>query len=398
MNKPWITIIGINYDDTSTLNKFAIKALNESELIFGAKRHLKTVKEFKAKYSILIIPLEKTIQELKKNKGKKIVLLVSGNAFWYGLGSLISKHFKRKDWQCIQAPSTFSLASSEMGWSMENILFFGLHAKNYETLRPFMAPKVKFIILLRHGESVKKLTKFFTANGFGDSEFTILESLGYKNFKKRRTTAKSNNIRNISHPVCVAVETMGKGLIIPKNTGKPDKIFLNDGQLTKQYVRSITLSSLSPTPFEHLWDLGAGSGSIAVEWLLSEKTATVTAVEKNKKRIKFINQNCKKFGIDRICILNNDFEKVFKKLRKPDAIFIGGGLNEKLFKKIWNFIPVNTRIVVNSVTIETESCITNLYKQFGGSLLKIELSDLKSIGKSHVWSNNYPIVQWKVIK
>lgn len=398
MNKPWITIIGINHDDTSTLNKFAIKALNESEIIFGAKRHLKTVKEFKNKCYTLLIPLERTIQELKKNKGRKIVLLVSGNAFWFGLGSLVSQNFKSKDWQCIQAPSSFSLASSEMGWTMENTLFFGLHAKNNEILRPFMAPKVKFIILLKEGKSVQKLTDFFTVNGFGDSEFTILESLGYKNFRKRHTIARSNNIQNINHPVCVAIETKGKGLRIPKNTGKPDNIFLNDGQLTKQYIRSITLSSLSPTPFEHLWDLGSGSGSIAVEWLLSESTTTATAIEKNKERVNFIYKNCQKFGIDRICIFNDDIEKVLKKLKKPDAIFIGGGLNEKLFKKIWNFIPNNTRIVVNSVTIETESCITNLFNHFGGSLLKIELSNLKSIGKSHAWSNNYPIVQWKVTK
>ena len=324
--------------------------------------------------------------------------MVSGNAFWFGLGSLIANKFKREEWQCFQAPSTFSLASAEMGWSIENVLCVGLHAKANETIRPCMAPEVKFIILLRDGKSVKNLTKFFTEQGFGDSEFTIFELLGYEQFKKRITLAKSNNIKKIAHPVCVAIKTKGNGLVLPKSSGKPDHFFLNDGQITKQYMRSITLSALSPTPYEHLWDLGSGSGSIAIEWLLSDKTTTATAVEKNKNRVKIIKKNCEKFGIDRLTILDVDFITILKKLRKPNAVFIGGGLNENIFKEIWNLVSANTRIIVNSVTIETESCITQLRNHYGGSLYKVELSNFKAIGKKHVWSSNYPIVQWKVVK
>ena len=398
MYKPWITIIGINQDDISTLNKLALKALFEAEIIFGAKRHLNLFNNFKKKCKILPVPIKKTFQKLKNNQGKKIVILVSGNAFWFGLGSLISRQFNRDEWQCFQAPSSFSLASAEMGWRMEDVMFFGLHAKKLEVIRASIAPNIKFIILLRDGNSVKKLTNFFTENGFGDSKFTIFESLGYKNFKKKNTVAKNNNFINLKHPLCVAIETRGNGLVIPSNSGIPDLFFANDGQITKQYIRSITLSALSPMPYKHLWDLGSGSGSIAVEWLLSEKTTTVSAVEKNKKRVDFITANCDKFGLDRMSIFTGDIDKVFKKLKKPDVIFIGGGLNEKLFKKIWNFIPKNTRIVVNGVTIETESCITNLFNNFGGSLKKIELSDIKPVGRTNVWSNKYPIVQWKIIK
>ena len=398
MNKPWISIIGINQDDVSVCSKLATKALSESDIIIGAERHIKQFKYYKERSQNLPIPLEKTIQILKRNRGKKIVLLVSGNAFWFGLGNLISNHFNREDWQCFQSPSTFSLASAEMGWNMENVLFFGLHAKKNQLIRPFVAPGVRLIILLKDGSSVKELTEYFSNIGFGESKFTIFESLGYKSFRKRSIIAKKNSIKKINHPVCVAIETKGNGLVIPKNSGKPDKFFENDGQLTKQYVRSITISSLAPKPFEHLWDLGAGSGSIALEWLLSDKTTVASAVEKNKKRTKFIGRNCEKFGIDRINIINDDIKNIFKKLKKPNAIFIGGGLDKSLFEKIWNFIPKKTRIVVNSVTIETESCMTNLFNIYGGSLMRIELSDIKMIGNKHSWSRNYPIVQWKIEK
>tara|TARA_B100001093_G_C26804561_1_gene1004896 strand:+ start:601 stop:1797 length:1197 start_codon:yes stop_codon:yes gene_type:complete len=398
MSKPWITIIGINQDDINTLNKSALKALSESEIIFGAERNLQKFLNFKNKCFLWPNPFKNISKVLKKNRGRKIVLLVSGNAFWFGLGTLIASEFKKEEWQCFQAPSSFSLASAEMGWSMENVLFFGLHAKNNETLRPFMAPKIKFIILLKEGKSVESLTNFFTNEGFGDSKFTIFESLGHKLFKKRNTIAKTNNIKNINHPVCVAIETLGDGIVVPKNSGKPDYFFINDGQITKQYIRSITLSALSPMPFEHLWDLGSGSGSISIEWLLSDKTTSATAVEINKKRVGFIKKNCKALGVDRVIILNDDMNQIIRKLKKPDAVFIGGGLNERLFKKIWNLIPVNTRVVVNSVTIETESCINQLCKIYGGKLLKIELSNVRAVGKSHAWSNNFPIVQWKIIK
>ena len=398
MNKPWITIIGINQDDISTLNKLALKALSESDIIIGAERHKKKFKNYKKEFRNWPNPFQKLIPDLKKKRGKKIVLLVSGNAFWFGLGTSIALEFKRDEWQCFQAPSSFSLASAEMGWNMENILFFGLHAKKNNMIRSYLAPKVKLIVLLKEGRSVKALTNFFTNIGFGDSKFTIFESLGFKNYRKREVLAKKNTIKNINHPVCVAIETEGDGLVVPKNSGKPDYFFKNDGQITKQYIRSITLSSLSPKPYEHLWDFGSGSGSIAIEWLLSDKTTTATAVEIDKERVKFISENCETFGINRLNIINNDINKVIRKLNKPNAIFIGGGFNEKLFKKVWNLIPNNTRIVVNSVTIETESCITKLSNIYGGKLLKIELSTVREVGKSHAWSNNYPIVQWKVIK
>ena len=398
MNKPWISIIGVNQDDISTLSKLATKALTESDIILGAERHIKFFKYYKERCHKLPMPLEKTIQILKRNKGKKFVLLVSGNAFWFGLGNLISHHFNRNDWQCFQAPSSFSLACAEMGWNMEHVLYFGLHAKKNESIRPFIAPGVKFIILVKDGSSVKKLTEYFISIGFGESKFTVFESLGYKNFRKRNIIAKKNIIEKFNHPVCLAIETLGRGLVVPKNSGKPDNFFENDGQLTKQYIRSITLSSLSPKPFENLWDLGAGSGSVAIEWLLSDKTVKAIAVEKNEKRSKFIERNCEKFGIDRIDIHNDEVKNVFRKLEKPNAIFIGGGLDENLFKKIWNYIPKNTRIVVNSVTIETEACMIKLFNIYGGSLKKIELSDIKLIGKKHSWSRNYPIVQWKIIK
>ena len=398
MNKPWITIIGINQDDISTLNKLALKALSESEIIIGADRHIKKFELYKKKIHKWPNPFEKLISDLKKNKGKKTVLLVSGNAFWFGLGTRIAIEFSREEWQCFQAPSSFSLACAEMGWNMENILFFGLHAKKYEVLRTYLAPKVKFIILLKNGESVKSLGNFFTKLGFGESDFTIFESLGHEEYKKTETIAKESNIKNIRHPACVAIDTKGYGEVIPKSSGKPDYFFQNDGQITKQYIRSITISALSPKPYEHLWDLGAGAGSVSIEWLLSDKTTVATAVEMDKKRVRLIKKNCTLMGISRLNILNNDINKVILKLKKPDVVFIGGGFNEKIFKKIWNFVPKNTRIIVNSVTIETESCITKLSNIYGGQLLKIELSNTKKIGKNNVWSNNYPIVQWKVIK
>ena len=343
-------------------------------------------------------PFNKTIPFIKRKRGKKIILLVSGNAFWYGFGKTVALEFPKNEWKCFQSPSTFSLASAEMGWGVEEVICIGLHTNKEESIKPFLAPKVRFLVLLKDGNSVRKLTDYFTINGFGESEFTILESLGYKNFNKRQVIANKNYLVNIRHPVCVAIETKGNGNVVPKNSGKPDFLFINDGQITKQFMRSITLSALSPSPHEHLWDLGAGSGSISIEWLLCDLTTTASAVEIDKKRIKNIKENCKTFGLKRLEIYQSDINKTLLKLKQPNAVFIGGGFNEKLFRKIWTMVSKNVRIVINSVTVDTQSTVTKLYLKFGGELNKFEFSQTKKVGSSSVWLNKYPVVQWKVVK
>jgi precorrin-6Y C5,15-methyltransferase (decarboxylating) len=398
IKKPWLTIIGINTDDINSLSEKAKQSLKKAELIIGAERHLQNFKLLKVDTCVWDMPFKKGLEKLFKHKGKKVVVLFSGNVFWYGAGSIIAENLDRNEWICYQSPSTFSLAAAKVGWAIQDTLCFGLHASPLETLRPYLAPKIKIIVLLKDGESVTSLGKWLTQEGFGKSDLFVMESLGFKNEKIRHTKANVLHFDNIKHPVCLAIIISGNGTVIPYSSGKPDFLFLNDGQITKQPIRALTISAMAPKPFEHLWDIGSGSGSISIEWLLASNTNTASAIEILSKRAEQIKSSAKKFGLDKLSVYNNDINEIIDTLQKPDVIFVGGGLTEQLLLRIWKLISSETRIIINSVTLETTSLLIEAHKKYGGSLHKFELSNITNLGKKRAWSKSYPIVQWVVKK
>ena len=392
--KPWLTIIGVNGDANDTLPQKAIQSIKYAELVMGAERHIKNITTISNKTFLWPSPFEKGITELLKFRGKKVVVLVSGNPFWFGAGNKIIEKLDNSEWICFQSPSTFSIVASRMGWAIQDTLCFGLHAVPFESICRYLAPNVKMILLLKDGENVLKLAEWLTLKNFGRSDFVVMESLGFKNEKIRRTIASEIDFIDINHPVSVAISILGNGETIPLSSGKPDNLFKNDGQITKQPIRALTMSALAPKPFEHLWDIGSGSGSIAIEWLLSHNTNTASAVEFKSIRVEQIKLNATKLGLNNLIVYEDKIENILEKLSKPDVVFIGGGLTVNLLKDVWNIIPKNTRLVVNSVTLETGSILINAHKKYGGELYKFEVSKVGNLGKNRAWSKSYPIIQW----
>jgi precorrin-6Y C5,15-methyltransferase (decarboxylating) len=182
------------------------------------------------------------------------------------------------------------------------------------------------------------------------------------------------------------------------SSGLPDNWFIHDGQITKQAIRAFTLSSLAPRAGEHLWDLGAGSGSIGIEWLLSGPLMKATAVEKQPKRADTIRQNAITLGVDQLVVVESDNIDALHHLERPDCIFIGGGLNQPLLDLLWTHISDGTRIVANGVTIETDRLLTSIQARFGGNIQRLEISHLEGLGRMHGWKASFPITQWIVTK
>ena len=398
IKKPWLTIIGVNADDINSLSEKAIQSIKDAEFVMGAKRHLENFEIFKVKTCVWPVPFKKGLEKLFKYRGKKVVVLFSGNVFWYGAGSIIAENLDRNEWVCYQSSSTFSLAAAKVGWAIQDTLCFGLHASPIETLRPYLAPQVKILVLLKDGNCVIDLAKWLSQEQFGQSDLFIMESLGFKKEKIRHTTADFLDFDDLKHPVCVAIIVSGDGEVIPYSSGKPDNLFQNDGQITKQPIRALTISAMAPKPFEHLWDIGSGSGSISIEWLLASNTNTASAIEILSNRAEQIKLTAKKFGLSNLTVYHNDINEIIDILQKPDVIFIGGGLTENLLLKVWKLINPDTRIIVNSVTLETTSILIEAHKKYGGSLHKFELSNITNLGKKRAWSASYPIVQWVVKK
>lgn len=392
MDKPWVTIIGLNEDGVTGLSDASRAALAQAEIIFGGPRHLALVQ---AGDKGRAWPIPFSIAPVLACKGKSVVVLASGDPFWHGAGGSLTAHLPRDDWQAFPVPSTFQLAAARLGWRMEEITCHGLHAAPFARLRPVLTKGQRAICLLRDGEAPKAFADWLTAQGFA-ADLVVLESLGGPNEHIRATTAHPFDLDNITAPVAVALTiTAGKGL--PRASGLDDSLFANDGQITKRPVRALTLSALAPCAGELLWDIGAGSGSISAEWCLAGGRAL--SFELRPDRAVNIRANASAFGLDhRLTCIEGPAAANLSAHPMPDAVFIGGGGNAALFDQLWSLLPEGTRIVANGVTLETESLLAAQHAQRGGSLLRIDLAAAAPLGRMRGWDASRPVVQWSVIR
>ena len=392
---PWLSIIGLGEDGPEGLSPASQKALEGAEIVMGPARHLALLGDTGIEQIEWPVPFSDGIEKLLALKGRQVAVLVSGDPFWFGAGSSITKHLERREWQSFPASSTFSLAANRLGWGLQETLCLGLHATPLEVLRPKLAKGLQAIVLLRDGMAVAELAGFLDKHGFGESQMTILEALGGPREHIREVTA--NDIpTDIQHPVCVALTVNGNGAVLPTSSGRPDDWFDNDGQITKRPIRAMTLSSLAPKPGEHLWDIGGGSGSIAIEWMLSHGNNSATVVEAREDRAARIKENAEKFGLSALKVVDAKAPEGLDALKAPDAVFIGGGLSEVLLQYLSTHLPGGTRIIANSVTLESDALLTEWQEKLGGDLMKLELSSLSKIGPRRGWKAAYPLVQWRV--
>jgi precorrin-6Y C5,15-methyltransferase (decarboxylating) len=390
-----LTILGLGEDGPNAMTPASLKALQSAEFVMGAARHLSLLPEVDAELITWPVPFADGIAQLLELRGKRVVALASGDPFWFGAGSVFARHLQPDEWTSIAGPATFSLAAAQMGWPLENTLCLGLHAAPLSRLRAHLSTGQKCIVLLRDGAALQELSTYISDNGFGDSDLTVLEALGGP---RQRVTAFDQLAEAVQHPVCVAIDIKGSGPAISKASGKDDALFANDGQITKRPIRALTLSALAPKFGEHLWDLGTGSGSIAIEWLLSHPSVTATAVEANSERAARAAHNAMTLGVERLDVITAKSIDVLDDLPAPDVVFVGGGLTQELLDALWNIMPVGCRFVTNAVTLESEVIVAQAHAAKGGELMRIEIANSKPLGTKRGWSSAYPIVQWSVTR
>lgn len=393
---PWLTIIGLGEDGPAGLSPASRSALEAAEVIIGPPRHLSLLPEVSAERVEWPVPFADGIARLLALKPRRTVALASGDPFWFGAGTSISGHLSPGEWRALPGRSTFSLAAARMGWPLESTACFGLHAAPLTRLRAALAPGVRMIVLLRDGAAVQALGAYLTETGFGESAVTVLEAIGGPRERVIQTSASDLAEAAFSHPVCAAVEVAGRGNVLPLASGRPDDWFDSDGQITKRPVRALTLSALAPRPFEHLWDIGGGSGSIGIEWLLSDPTLTASSIEPRADRAARIGENAARLGVDRLRVITGAAPEALDGLEPPDAVFVGGGLGQALLDWLIQHLPSGTRLVANAVTLETEALLIAAHAARGGDLLRVEMSRAGALGPRRGWKASYPIVQWSV--
>ena len=384
-----MTIIGLGEDGPEGLTPASRAALAAAKVVFGGPRHLDLIGAGD-KGRTWPVPFDASpVLELR---GLPTVVLASGDPFWFGAGGSLMSYLQPGEWVSHPAPSTFQLAANRLGWRLEEVHCLGLHAAPFARLRPVLGRGVRVICTLRDGAAVGDLARWLAANGHPNASLTVLERLG----GPRERISHGLPTDPIGAPVSAAIEATGPGL--PRASGLPDDLFQHDGQITKRPVRALTLSALAPRHGDLLWDIGAGSGSIGIEWLLAGG-AKVAALEADPTRAARARGNVDAFGLShRHHLTEARAPEGLADLPTPDAVFIGGGASEALLAAVWTLIPPGTRLVMNAVTLETEALVLDWSTRHGGNLLKIELSEPAPIGRKRGWKSALPILQWSVTR
>lgn len=383
-------------DGAAGLSPASRAALAAAQVVMGPPRHLALLPGLQAERIEWPVPFADGLPRLLALRGRRVAVLVSGDPFWFGAGSVIARHLAPGEWQAMPAPSTFSLAASRLGWALERTVCLGLHAAPLTRLRPHLAPGARVLVLLRDGQAVATLAAWLVAEGFGATRLWVLEALGGPRERVRETTAAEAGALDSAHPVAVALAVAGEGRVLPRASGLDDGFFETDGQITKRPVRALTLSALAPRPGERLWDIGGGSGSIAIEWLLAHPAAEAVSIEARPDRAARIRSNAARLGVDRLAVVEGEAPEALAGLPPPQAVFVGGGLSAGLLAALEGMLAPGVRLVANAVTLESEALLAEAQARRGGSLLRIELAEAAPLGPKRGWKAAWPVVQWSV--
>ena len=391
----WLTLVGIGEDGLAGLSDASRFALADAEIVFGGTRHL-ALAEIGERGRPWDVPF--SIDPVLAARGKRVAVLASGDPFWHGVGGTLARHLRPAEWRCLPAPSCWSQAAAKMGWRLEEITSLALHAAPPEELMPLLAPGQRILCTLRDDTAPVVLADWLCQQGFGASDMVVMEALGGPRERLRTTTADGFNLTGVTVPVMAALTLQG-GDGLSQTPGRSADIFAHDGQITKGPMRALTLAALAPCAGEHLWDIGAGSGSVSVEWALAAGGATASAIEPRESRCQNITENARRFGLcPRIAVVCGPAPEALHGLPRPDAVFLGGGAQGHMLQMLWDTMPEGTRFVANAVTLESQSLLTQWQGDHGGQLLRVDLAQVTTLGRMTSWQAARSQVQWSVTR
>lgn len=401
---PWLTVIGIGADGLLGLSEVACQLVSTAYTLLGSKRHLQYVTTLISPETECLVwtNLTDVINSIKARRGKKVVVLASGDPMLYGIGATLVHHFSVTEMLILPHLSVFSLAAARLGWPLHEVETLTVHGRPLENLIFYLSRGARLLILSENSETPSRVASLLTEYGFGSSRIIVLEEIGsqrenhiigYANCWSQQRTADLNTLA----VECIPSDGTTELARVP---GLPDTVYYReDGQITKSEVRAVTLSALAPKPGTLLWDIGSGSGSIAIEWLRTHPTTTAVAVEKNVERSTNIIKNAKCLGVPRLRVINGDAPVcLMHLLQQPEAIFVGGGIVKPgLLEHCWSVLPAGGRMVVNAVTLESEVRLLNWQSQYGGSLIRLAIARLHPIGKGtlSLWKPLTPVLQYQ---
>ncbi|MBS3849220.1 precorrin-6y C5,15-methyltransferase (decarboxylating) subunit CbiE [Devosia sp. BSSL-BM10] len=394
----WLSIVGIGEDGLVGLGEPAKAAIAAAEIVFGGARHLELATPvITGERQPWLSPFSDAIAAVLMHKGRRVCVLASGDPFHFGVGATLTRHVDASQMAVYPHPSSFSLAAARLGWPLQDVLSLSLHGRPLDLIRPHLHPGARILALTSDENGPTQLAALLSEAGFGISIVTVLEALGGGDETVRSQVAMNFDITGINPlNICaISVVALPGARVVPLTPGLDDALFEHDGQMTKREVRALTLSALAPRRGETLWDIGAGSGSIGIEWMLADPSLRAIAIEADPERAARIGRNASAFGVPDLKIAVGTAPAALAELGPPHAIFIGGGGSDPgvLDAAIVALRP-GGRLVANAVTLELEALLLAHHTRLGGSLTRIAVARADAVGSMTGWRPSMPITQW----
>ncbi|WP_223447710.1 MULTISPECIES: precorrin-6y C5,15-methyltransferase (decarboxylating) subunit CbiE [Pseudomonas] len=397
---PWLTVVGIGEDGFKGLGKNARHALLRAAKIFGGQRHLDLLPPC-IRGERQPWPSPFCLESLLSHRGEPVCVLASGDPMFFGVGASLARQLPAAEMLTLPAPSSCSLAAARMGWPMQEVVMLSVVARPVAALSAQLSSGVRLLVLCNDGSSPAAIAALLRERGFGPSRITVLEHLGGE--AERRVDGIANDWTDpvIADLNLIAIECIAEPntLRLSRLAGLPDSAFKHDGQITKRDVRAVTLARLAPAPGELLWDVGAGSGSIGIEWMRAHPACRALAIESDAGRQALIEHNRDALGVPGLQLVRGSAPQALAGLERPDAIFIGGGVTrDGVLDTCWAELKPGGRLIANAVTLQSEMTLMAWREQHGGELTRIHIAQAQPLGDFDTWRQALPITLLDVTK
>jgi precorrin-6Y C5,15-methyltransferase (decarboxylating) len=399
----WLAILGIGEDGVEGLSSAACALIGGAVLVVGGARHLALAAPLiKGEQLQWPSPLADAFPAILERRGRTVVVLASGDPYCFGVGTALRAVVALEEILCVPAPSAFSLACARLGWSLQDVTTLSFCGRPLPAILPLLQPGARILALSENARTPGLLADLLQRNGFGPSLLHVLEALGGPRERIRSvSTSAIGGLDDIDPLNLVGVEVAAEpgARILPLARGLPEVLFEHDGQITKAEVRAVTLASLAPRAGELLWDVGCGSGSVAIEWSLCHPANRAIGIEARADRAARAGRNALALGVPHLRLVTGEAPAALADLPPPDAVFVGGGATrEGTLKTCWTALRSGGRLVANAVTIETEACLLTARKAYGGTLVRMSIDRLDAIGSMHGFRPAMTVTQWAVTK
>lgn len=404
MTSPWLTIVGIGEDGWAGLSEPARQVIGEAHLLFGGARHLALVPERPDQVRHpWPSPFELAYERLLARRGEPVCVLASGDPMFFGIGASLAQRLPSAELRILPAPSSVSLAAARLGWALQDVQVIPAHGRPLARVNLHLASGARLLVLSADGSTPHQLAAQLSARGYGPSRLTVLERLGSACERRLECSAAdwSAGVADCAALNLIAVECRADPDALPlsRRVGLPDAAYEHDGQLTKRDVRAATLARLAPMPGELLWDVGAGCGSIGIEWLRADERCRAIAIESDAGRRALIERNRDALGVPDLVLIAGRAPEALEGLEAPDAIFIGGGLTiEGVAERCWSALKPGGRLVANAVTIQSEAFLVELRERIGGELTRISVAHAAPLGRFDGWRTAMPVTLLTAVK